>query len=185
MSLLHTLQPSKHRLAEWLTPRRLRTWREYLTGYLMIGPAVTLIFIFGIFPVGFALFVSLHKWRLKRGDIIGMTNYTDAIGPLAYLLVFGLGVGLVVWALFRLWRIYKDFEGGSLRFWLLNLPGILLAAVGRTPPQPLGKKPSVKRVVQPSGCRNIAARPKMQNRPRMITLVIVTILPTVPVSEAP
>ena len=130
MSLLDALQPSKRRLAEWLTPRRLRKWREYLTGYLMIAPAVTLIFIFGIFPVGFALFVSLHKWRLKRGDIIGMANYTDAIGPLAYLLVFGLGVGFLVWALFRLRRIYKDFEGGSLHFWLLNLPGILLAGVG-------------------------------------------------------
>jgi multiple sugar transport system permease protein len=127
---LDTWQSSKHRLAEWLTPRHLRTWREYLTGYLMIAPAVTLIFIFGIFPVGFALFVSLHKWRLKRGDIIGMTNYTDAIGPLAYLLVFGLGVGLLVWALFRLRRNFKDFEGGSWHFWLLNLPGILLACVG-------------------------------------------------------
>jgi len=126
---LDTPQPNKRRLAGWLTPRRLRTWREYLTGYLMIAPAVTLIFIFGIFPVGFALFVSLHKWRLKRGDIIGMDNYTDAIGPLAYLLVFGLGIGLLVWALFRLRRIYKTFEDSSWRFWLLNLPGILLAGV--------------------------------------------------------
>jgi multiple sugar transport system permease protein len=130
VSLSDTMQPSKRRLAVWFTPRRLRKWREYLTAYLMIAPAVTLIFIFGIFPVGFALFVSLHKWRLKRGGIIGMANYTDAVGPLAYLLVFGLGVGLLVWALFKLRRIYKDFEGGSLRFWLLNLPGILLACVG-------------------------------------------------------
>lgn len=130
MSSLDTLEPGKRRLAGWLTPRRLRQWREYLTGYLMIAPAVTLIFIFGIFPVGFALFVSLHKWRLKRGDIIGMANYTAAIGPLAYLLVFGLGVGLLVLAFLRLRRIHQDMKGGSLRFWLLNLPGILLACVG-------------------------------------------------------
>jgi multiple sugar transport system permease protein len=130
VSLFDALQPSKRRVAEWFTPRRLRKWREYLTAYLMIAPAVTLIFVFGIFPVGFALFVSLHKWRLKRGDIIGMVNYTNAVGPLAYLLVFALGVGLLAWALFKLRGIYKDFEGGSLRFWLLNLPGILLASVG-------------------------------------------------------
>jgi multiple sugar transport system permease protein len=130
VSLFDALQPSKRRVAGWLTPRRLRKWRENLTAYLMIAPAVTLIFIFGIFPVGFALFVSVHKWRLKRGDIIGMVNYTNAVGPLAYLLVFALGVGLLAWALFQLRRIYRDFKGGSLRFWLLNLPGILLASVG-------------------------------------------------------
>ena len=108
MSLLGALQPNRRRLAEWLTTRRLRVWREYLTAYLMIAPAATLIFVFGIFPVGFAVFVSLHKWRLKRGDIIGMDNYTSAIGPLAYLLVFALGIGLLVWALFKLRSIYKD-----------------------------------------------------------------------------
>jgi multiple sugar transport system permease protein len=130
VTLSDALQPSERRTAGWLTPRRLRKWREYLTAYLMIAPAVTLIFVFGIFPVGFALFVSLHKWRLKRGDIIGMVNYTNVVGPLAYLLVFALGVGFLVWALFQLRRIYKDFKGGSFRFWLLNLPGILLASVG-------------------------------------------------------
>jgi len=122
-------QPEKHGLQDWLTPRRLRSWREYLTGYLMIAPAVTLIFIFGIFPVGFALYVSLHKWRLKRGDVIGLLNYTNAIGPLAYLLVFALGIGLLFWAFIQFRRIYKD-EDQPLRFWLLNLPGILLAGAG-------------------------------------------------------
>lgn len=130
MSLFDAVQPSKRHLTEWLTPRRLRKWHENLTAYLMIAPAVTLIFIFGIFPVGFALFVSLHKWRLKRGDIIGMVNYTNAIGPLAYLLGFAFGVGLLVWAFFKLRRIYKDFEGSLWRFGLLNLSGILLASVG-------------------------------------------------------
>ncbi|MEJ2265999.1 MAG: ABC transporter permease subunit [Anaerolineales bacterium] len=130
MSLLGALQPNRRRLAEWLTTRRLRVWREYLTAYLMIAPAATLIFVFGIFPVGFAVFVSLHKWRLKRGDIIGMANYTSAIGSLAYLLVFALGLGLLAWAVIRLRRIHRDFEGGSFRFWSLNLPGILLASVG-------------------------------------------------------
>ena len=84
MSLLGALLPKRRHLAEWLTARRLRVWRENLTAYLMIAPATILIFVFGIFPVGFAVFVSLHKWRLKRGDIIGLTNYTSAIGSLAY-----------------------------------------------------------------------------------------------------
>jgi len=120
-------QPEKHGLHGWLTPRRLKTWRQYFTAYLMIAPATLLIFVFGIFPVGFALFVSLHKWRLKRGDIIGLTNYTNAIGPLTYLIVFAIGIGLLVYAFSRFRNTYRDFEGRLPRFWLLNLPGALLA----------------------------------------------------------
>lgn len=122
-------QPApRHGWRSWLTPRRLRTWREYLTAYLMIAPAVLLIFIFGIFPVGFALYVSLHKWRLKRGDIIGLDNYTANIGNLAYLLVFALALALLVWAYFQFRRTHTSLAEKPRRFWLLTLPGVLLAA---------------------------------------------------------
>lgn len=122
--------PDASRLAAWLTPRRRHQWREYLTGYAMIAPAVLLIFVFGIFPVGFALYVSLHKWRLKRGDIIGLANYTDAIGPVAYLLVFGLGVGLLVWGILKIARLRTDSKRGGWPFLALNAPAILLAGAG-------------------------------------------------------
>ena len=122
-------QPTRSRgLNNWFTPRRLRVWRENLTGYLMIAPATLLIFVFGIFPVGFAVFVSLHKWRLKRGDIIGLANYIAAIGSLAYLLVFALGIGALVLAFFQFRSVYRSQEENRIRFWLLNLPGMLLAA---------------------------------------------------------
>ena len=77
-------QEEKKGLVSHISRRRLREWREYITGYLMIAPATILIFIFGIFPVGFALYVSMQKWRLKRGDFVGLSNYTNAIGNLAY-----------------------------------------------------------------------------------------------------
>ncbi len=112
----------------WITPRRLRNWREYLTGYLMIAPSVILIFIFGIFPVGFALYVSLHKWRLKRDEIIGLDNYVNAIGGLAYLMFFALGIIILVWAYLQLRKAYRKNPGQSFQFFLLNIPGILLAA---------------------------------------------------------
>jgi multiple sugar transport system permease protein len=115
-------------IRSWLTPRRLRSWREYLTGYLMIFPAVFLIFLFGIFPVGFALYVSLHKWRLKRGDIIGLDNYTTLIGSLAYLMVFALAIGILIWAFYSFRKTRQAFTGQPNRFWLLNIPGLILAA---------------------------------------------------------
>jgi multiple sugar transport system permease protein len=94
----------------------------------MIAPATLLIFIFGIFPVGFAVFVSIHKWRLKRGDIIGLDNYTNAVGSLAYILVFAVGIGALIFAFYKFRDVYRSQEEKRIRFWLLNLPGILWAA---------------------------------------------------------
>jgi ABC-type sugar transport system permease subunit len=113
----------------WLTARRIRTWREYLTGYLMIAPATILIFIFGIFPVGFALFVSLHQWRLKRGAIIGLDNYTNAVGIFAYLLVFAIGIGTLGWAFLQFRKLYMRLSDKPFVFGMLNIPGILLAGL--------------------------------------------------------
>ncbi len=110
------------RATSWLTPRRLRHWREYLTGYLMIAPATFLIFLFGIFPVGFALFVSLHKWRLKRGGFIGLTNYVKATGNLAYLGAFALGVAALVGAFLVFRRGGRQYGGRRLP--LALLPGL-------------------------------------------------------------
>ena len=128
MEPTETGRSERRNLRDWLTPRRLRAWREYLTGYLMIAPATLLIFIFGIFPVGFAVFVSIHKWRLKRGDIIGLVNYTNAVGSLAYILVFAIGIGALVFTFYKFRDVYRSQEGKRIRFWLLNLPGILWAA---------------------------------------------------------
>jgi multiple sugar transport system permease protein len=114
----------------WFTPRTIKNWREYFTGYLMIAPAAILIGLFGLFPVGFALFVSVYKWRLKRGDMIGLANYTSAIGNLAYLLIFALGIGALVFAIFQFRKTYRALSEQPGRFWFLNIPGLLIAAAG-------------------------------------------------------
>lgn len=127
MESVKSRQTNIHSSLAWLTPRRLRNWREYLTGYLMIAPSVILIFIFGIFPVGFALYVSLHKWRLKRDEIIGLDNYSTAIDGLAYLMFFALGIIILVWAYLQLRKAYHKYPNQAFQFFLLNIPGILLA----------------------------------------------------------
>lgn len=116
------------RIKTGISRKRLRAWREYATGYLMIAPSVILIFIFGIFPVGFALYVSMQKWRLKRGDFLGLSNYTAAIGNLAYFMVFVIGIGALVLAFIQFQKIHKDMKVKPGLFWLLNLPGLLIAA---------------------------------------------------------
>jgi len=103
--------------------------KEYLTAYLFIAPATILIFIFGIFPVGFALFVSLHKWRIKRTALIGLDNYVDAIGNLAYVAVFFLGIGALIGIYFLVKKIIEISKQHGERPWICIVPGILNSVI--------------------------------------------------------
>ncbi len=115
----------KNYLKRKFAGRSGRRLKESLTGYLFIAPATILIFIFGIFPVGFALYVSLHKWRIKRSAMIGLRNYVNAIGSLAYVLVFFLGLGALLGAYFLVKRIIKMKRENKDQPWLCILPGLI------------------------------------------------------------
>jgi len=111
--------------------RQIRKMREYLSAYLMIAPATILVFTFGIFPVGFALYVSLHKWRIKRGDFKGLGNYAKAIDNLIYVLLFALAIGALVSVYFLVRRIVKRIQEDEVEktSWLIALPGALYAGM--------------------------------------------------------
>jgi len=122
-----------------------RDMRENLTGCLFVFPAFLLIFVFGLFPIGFSVYVSLHKWRINPGDFNGLDNYTKALGNLAYVAFFWVAAILIFLAVrsFRvLVRMAKEREetpwlwaipalvttlgiAGFLRFIVLLLPEIL------------------------------------------------------------
>jgi len=113
----------------FLSGRQIRQIREYITAYLMIAPATLLIFLFGIFPVGFALYVSLHKWRIKRGKFLGLENYVKALDNLTYVLIFVLAIAALLGGYFLLRRILGRMkESGLFRDWLMVLPGALFSA---------------------------------------------------------
>ena len=112
------------------TGRRGRQLKEYLTAYIFIAPATLLIFIFGIFPVFFALYVSLHRWRIVRADMIGLANYVTAVGNLAYVVAFFLGLGALVGVYFLLKKTLKMQREYGDQPWLTILPGLLFAGVG-------------------------------------------------------
>jgi len=114
-------------LKNMFTGRRGRQLREYLTAYTFIAPATILIFIFGIFPVGFALYVSLHRWRIRRSDMIDLRNYVNAIGNLAYVLVFFLGVGALFGVYFLIKTILQSARENEDRPWWCIMPGIVYA----------------------------------------------------------
>ncbi len=113
----------------FLSGRQLRKIREYITAYLMIAPATLLIFLFGIFPVGFALYVSLHKWRIKRGKFLGLTHYRKALGNLAHVLLFALAMAALLGGYLLIRRILKRMkEEGDKKDWLMLFPGALFSA---------------------------------------------------------
>jgi multiple sugar transport system permease protein len=93
----------------------------------MIFPALVLIFIFGIFPVGFALYISLHKWKIKHGPFVGLRNFASAIDSFAYLLFFAVAIGLVYLSIRTIREILATSKEYNEHFWVYLLPGILHA----------------------------------------------------------
>ena len=119
----------KVKLSDMITPRKLRFLKESLTGYLFIAPALILVFLFGLFPVGFALFVSLHKWRIVRTDFVGLRNFIRAVGNLGYVLVFFISFGALVGAYLILKNLIQQAKDNDDFPWILSIPAIVHATV--------------------------------------------------------
>jgi ABC-type sugar transport system permease subunit len=113
------------------------TLSDNITGWLFILPAVFLIFIFGVFPIGYAIYMSLHRWRIRRGDFLGLENYTRVIGDWQ-------GAGLFVLGFIVLYGAYWAWNNALRRYenkqqyvrWLVSLlvlgVGLNLISVGWT-----------------------------------------------------
>lgn len=113
-------------LQQFFATRRGRNLRENLTAYLFILPATTIIFVFGLFPVAFAFFVSLHKWRRFPEEYQGLENYVDALGDFAYVLFMALALGAIIYAGFLLVRLWGR-STNERKAWGLLIPGALNA----------------------------------------------------------
>jgi len=122
------LENTRIRLSWYFTTRRRRIWREYLTAYALIAPAMLLIFVFGLFPVVFALYVSLHKWLIIRGEFRGLTNYVGNVGNFAYIALFAMGVGALVGSVIFARRVYRRSKEDHVRPWLFLIPAALYTA---------------------------------------------------------
>jgi multiple sugar transport system permease protein len=110
-----------------LAGRRNRRIREALQAYLFLLPGTLLLFVFNLLPVGCALYISLHKWRIQKGDFIGLENYLRALGePIDVLWVVG-GLGLLAGA-WTIWRGIKPETSGKAM--LLRGVAALMLIVG-------------------------------------------------------
>lgn len=106
--------------------KRRQSLFENLTAYLFLLPSFIIIFTFGIFPVLFAFFISLHRWRRFPKGFRGLDNYVEALGNLAYVLFFWLALLALCYGLYRAWRIYRQINADQHhRLHTLLLPSLL------------------------------------------------------------
>ncbi len=94
------------------TLHKLRT-REQITGYLFILPALIIILVFGLFPIGYSLYMSLFNWRVTKGAFVGGKNYLLIFGSWTNLLITLAGIALIVVA-FWIWNnAFKSLNKGQ------------------------------------------------------------------------
>lgn len=63
-----------------------RKLREDLASYLFLSPYLLAFLIFTVVPVGFGIYVSLHKWSEVSGDqgFVGLGNYASLLSGKGY-----------------------------------------------------------------------------------------------------
>ncbi len=100
---------------------------EQLTGFLYILPATLLVAVFGLFPIGYAFYMSLRRWRVIDRGFVGLSNYQKALGDYLGAGIFVLGFVLLVVALVTWDRARSRREVDPIR--RIGLP-LALAALG-------------------------------------------------------
>lgn len=76
--------------------------REHATAWLLMTPALLVLAVFGIFPIFYAFFVSLHAWRIRQGEMVGAGHYLRALGDPAHLGLAAVAAA-IIWLAWR-WR---------------------------------------------------------------------------------
>ena len=92
-------------VTEFFATRHGRILKENFTAYAFLAPAAILIGLFGLFPVAFAFFVSLHRWRRFPDHYSGLANYEKALGNLAFILFFWLALLMLMAGLLLIRRL--------------------------------------------------------------------------------
>ena len=82
-------------------------YSEQINGYLFILPAFLIISLFGIFPVFFGMYMSVHKWKVFKGRFLGFENYQKILGDIGSFWIFILGL-LIMIASYWVWSEFKN-----------------------------------------------------------------------------
>ena len=53
--------------------------KEQAIAWGFLSPALLILLVFGIWPIIYALYISLHRWRIKQEAFIGVGHYVRAL----------------------------------------------------------------------------------------------------------
>ena len=85
----------------------INKYSDQINGYLFVLPAFLIIGLFGIFPVFFGIYMSVHKWKVFKGRFLGFENYQKIVGDIGSFWVFILGL-LIMIASYWVWSEFKN-----------------------------------------------------------------------------
>ena len=98
---------------------------EKITGYFFILPAVLIISLFGIFPVFFGMYMSVHKWKVFKGRFLGLENYNKILGDITAFCFFIIGLLLLILS-YWMWSELKDKFKNKISLILLSVLTLVL-----------------------------------------------------------
>ena len=98
---------------------------EKITGYFFILPAVLIISLFGIFPVFFGMYMSVHKWKVFKGRFLGLENYNKILGDIPAFCFFIIGLLLLILS-YWMWSELKDKFKNKISLFLLSVLTLVL-----------------------------------------------------------
>lgn len=77
-----------------------RRWSENWTLGLFVLPALLVLVVSQLYPLGYSLYLSLVDWALARsptpGGFVGLANYTKALGDPVFRHAFGLSALIAI-----------------------------------------------------------------------------------------
>ena len=95
-------------------------YSDQINGYLFVLPAFLIIGLFGIFPVFFGMYMSVHKWKVFKGRFIVFENYQKIVGDIGSFWVFIFGL-LVMIASYWVWYEFKNKFSNKIYCLLISL----------------------------------------------------------------
>ncbi len=101
-------------------------YNSQINGYLFILPACLIISLFGIFPVFFGMYMSVHKWKVFKGRFLGFENYQKIVGDIGSFWVFILGL-LIMIASYWVWSEFKNKFSNKIYCAIISLILLILS----------------------------------------------------------
>ena len=101
-------------------------YSEQINGYLFILPAFLIIGLFGIFPVFFGMYMSVHKWKVFKGRFLGFENYQKILGDISSFWIFIFGL-LIMIASYWVWSEFKDKMKKRIYCFLISILLLLIS----------------------------------------------------------